>query len=169
MTITLQTVPFDKKAHSRDGFSSGEDALDDFIKKTARQHMDAHLSMTYVYTEGSEIIGYYTLSFDVVTVPEGANRKVKNYQYPAPVAKIARLAIDKLHQKKGFGELLLFDALMRIYQGDKAVPVIGAFVDSKTDAVNFYKKLGFVETETKGDGKKLWLPIESIINFAESE
>ena len=59
------------RGHDRQGFRCGERDLDDYLKRTARQHNDKGISRTFVLVdseEPSDILGFFTLaSCEVVT------------------------------------------------------------------------------------------------------
>lgn len=62
MSLTLHIEPL-TNAHNRTGFDYGNEALNQFLQKTARQHTDKGLSKTFVLIDESnsaEIITYMT-------------------------------------------------------------------------------------------------------------
>lgn len=48
--------------HDRRAFSCGVEALDDYLRRYARQHAAANVSRTYVAVDGLEIQGFYSLA-----------------------------------------------------------------------------------------------------------
>ena len=71
--------------HDRQDFDCGEPALNDFLKKFARQHSGRDFSRTYVATEGAEtrIRGFHALSagaIDFENWPAG----LRLPRYPIP-------------------------------------------------------------------------------------
>jgi len=103
-------------AHDRLAFDCGRDELNDWLKRIARQHQDKGLSRTFVATEGhapTRPCGYYALTLAEVEhrhLPEAWRRKLPRR---IPAVRLGRLAVDRACQKKGLGELLLVDALLR--------------------------------------------------------
>ncbi|MDQ3801571.1 MAG: GNAT family N-acetyltransferase [Acidobacteriota bacterium] len=153
------------KQHDRENFDCGEESLNDFLKKFARQNDERGLGKTFVLVEtgNREILGYYTLSSSSVTfekIPENLPR------YPIPVAHLGRLAVDKKAKGQGLGEILLVDALKRVSKiaeqlGIYAVEVVALSESAK----NFYLKYGFKELQ---DNRfHLYLPLKTIkkLNF----
>lgn len=153
------------KQHDRENFDCGEESLNNFLKKFARQNDERSLGKTFVIVEqgNREILGYYTLSSSSVSfekIPENLPR------YPIPVAHLGRLAVDKKAKGQGLGEILLVDALKRVSKiadelGIYAVQVIALNESAK----NFYLKYGFKELH---DNKlHLYLPLKTIrkLNF----
>lgn len=149
-----------KKHHDRTNFDCGEESLDTFLKKFARQNDERGLGKTFVITEpeSSEILSFYTLSSSSVSfenVPENLPR------YPVPVAHLGRLAVDKKAKGNGLGEILLIDALRRVLRiadelGIYAVEVFALNGNAKS----FYLKYGFLPLQD--DEFHLYLPIKII-------
>jgi GNAT superfamily N-acetyltransferase len=149
-------------AHNRRSFSCGEPALDEYLHRYARQHADSNISRTYVGTKGEQILGYYSLAMSAIRkdqLPEQYQKRFPNY--PIPVARLARLAVDKRQQGKGLGKLLLMDALYRCYRLSREIGSIGVVVDAKhADAQSFYRQFNFeIFPETP---LTLWLPAPAI-------
>ncbi|MDO6594109.1 GNAT family N-acetyltransferase [Neptuniibacter sp. 1_MG-2023] len=159
----LETVQLDKKQHDRKGFDCGVDVLNDYLAKYASSSDQRSLTKTFVLVDSEQpkkIIGFYTLAYATVSVPDGFPR-LANYPYPAPALTLARMAIDKSFKKHRFGEQLLLECIRKTAlsaQPDNPAAVIGLFVDAKEDAVGFYKQYGFIEVSCENT-RKLYLPI----------
>jgi hypothetical protein len=92
-------------AHDRRSFSCDEPALDDYLKRLARQHAESKISRTYVAAEGEGILGYYSLAMYAIRkehLPEGHQKRFPNF--PVPVARLARLGVDQRQQGRGLGK-----------------------------------------------------------------
>jgi ribosomal protein S18 acetylase RimI-like enzyme len=62
-----------------------------------------------------------------------------------PASKLARIAVDSGHQRRGYGGLLLLDAMQRTVAIAENAGLIGLFVDAKDEpAAVYYRKYGFV-------------------------
>lgn len=55
-------------------------------------------------------------------------------RHPVPVVILARLAVDKAHQRKGLGQALLRDALLRTAQAADIAGIRCLLVHAKDDA-----------------------------------
>lgn len=174
LIITL----LDADLHDRYAFDCGEPALNDYLHKTARQHLQKGIANTYVLVRREEprkILGFFTLSFlevDLSEIPAGYGKKLPNTHLPA--AKLGRLAIDKSCQGNNFGRFLLVDAMRRVATAIRnAAGVVGLFVDAKnTGVATFYRKYGFIPLED--NPLSLMLPHQTIlatfpVNMADSE
>lgn len=156
----MYTIERLSSSHDRDSFGCGEQALDDYLRRYARQHDRKGLGRTYVAVErGSTIVkGYYTISSGAVSfevVPENLPR------YPVPVVLLGRLAVDRAAQGHGLGAMLLVHALKRAADVSEHIGVHAVAVDALHDnARTFYLKYGFAEL--LDDRLHLLLPIKKI-------
>lgn len=133
--------------HDRLGFDCGRQELNDWLKQIARQHQDKGLSNTFVAI-GEElptrICGYYALTLtelDNRQLPEAWRKKLPRR---IPGVRLGRLAVDKQYQRKGLGELLLVDAMIRAQRIYTEAGGIGLFVDAVDEqAVAYYRRFGF--------------------------
>jgi len=79
-----------------------------------------------------------------------------------PTTLIGRLAVSSTVKGQGFDEVLLMDALWRIWCHGKELGSAGAVVDAAdADAIGFYKKYGFLELSGVFP-KRLFLPMSTI-------
>jgi len=148
--------------HDRRAFSCGVEALDLYLRRFARQHAEANISRTYVALDGASVRGFYSLSMSGIRrdhLPEKYRTRFPNF--PLPVARLARLAVDLKHQRQGLGELLLADALQRCLQISTAIGMLGVIVDAKDEqARGWYERYEF---ERLPDAPlTLWLPTAAI-------
>lgn len=146
--------------HDRRGFSCGAPPLDEYLRRYARQHADANVSRTYVAADGKVVRGYYSLAMAAIrksNLPEEVAGRFP--RFPLPVARLARLAVDRRHQRQGLGELLLADALRRCQRLSTEIGMIGVIVDAKdARARGWYERYEF---ERLPDSPlTLWLPTE---------
>lgn len=133
--------------HLREPFDCGEQALDTFLKKYARQNEERGLSRTYVLVKGSDprVLGFYSLSNGSVRAdefpPEESGRLPK---YPVPIVHLARLAVDRSVQGQRLGSLLVADAAQKAYQASLISAAYAIEVVAKSEvARRFYEKHGF--------------------------
>ena len=148
--------------HDRRGFSCGDSELDSYLKRFARQHAAANVSRTYVAANGATIMGYYSLAMSAIRkdqLPAVYQSRFPNY--PLPVARLARLAVDQRYQRQGLGELLLADALSRCLRLSEEIGMVGVVVDAKHERARWYYER--FEFERFPDSPlTLWLPTAAI-------
>jgi len=148
------------KQHKRENFDCGEESLNEFLQKYARQNSTRGFGRTFVAVlpGDAEVLGYYTLSSGNISfeiVPEKVPR------YPIPTVHLGRLAADLKMRGQGLGELLLIDALERAVLVAEEIGIYAVELFALTEnAKRFYLKYGFVAL--KDDEKHLYLPIETL-------
>lgn len=133
--------------HDRQGFDCGRQELNDWLQQVARQHQDKGLSKIFVAVREEAptgICGYYALTLAELEnrhLPEAWRKKLPRR---IPGVRLGRLAVDKQHQGKGLGELLLVDALTRAQRIYAEAGGIGLFVDALDEqAAGYYRNFGF--------------------------
>ena len=154
------------KDHDRNSFDCGNNDLNNFLKKTARQAADKNLSRTFVLTDGktNKIYGFVSVTPCSVNAEDIPERHRKNYppQHGIPAIRLARMGVDVGARKKGYGELLLTEALSITAKYSDAVGGIGLFVDAKDDTAKaFYERYGFVVTNPSKP-MLLFMPLATI-------
>ena len=151
--------------HDRSAFDCGVPKLNSFIKATARQHGDKGISRTFVLSEQEKpatIIGYFTLTLCEVGTESLPSAYAKKYpQHGLPAVRLARLAVSRKYQGKGYGSLLLAEAIHRTVLIAEQAGLIGLFVDAKDErAHKFHERYGFVSLP--GHSLQLFLPLETL-------
>lgn len=148
--------------HDRRAFSCGVEALDEYLRRFARQHADTNVSRTYVAVDGTTVCGFYSLAMSAIRRENLPARHLNRFpNFPLPVARLARLAVETHHQRQGIGDLLLADALQRCLRLAKEIGMIGVIVDAKDErARGWYARYEF---ERLPDSPlTLWLPTAAI-------
>ncbi|HET6385719.1 MAG TPA: GNAT family N-acetyltransferase [Armatimonadota bacterium] len=138
------------KTHEVDRFDCGKPPLNDFLLKYALQNQASGGARTYALTRGSRVIGYYSLA-PASIAPESAPARVMKAQgrYPVPVILMARFAIDRGEQGKGYGKALFRDAMRRALAGAEAIGGRAFLVHAKDEEARaFYLKFGMEESPT---------------------
>ena len=145
--------------HRRDDFSSGVEPLDRYFRQQASQDARKNMAATFVLVlPDGTVAGFYTLSSAAIalpTLPEAVIRKLPRYP-SIPATLLGRLAVDARHQGRGYGRVLLADALMRSLRSE--IASFAVIVDAKDDAAQtFYRREGF--TSFADQPMKLFLPM----------
>lgn len=138
----------DSARHHRGDFHCGVPVLDRFLKELASQHQRRHVSTTYVLIDSSApraILGYYSISFGSMRLTDlGTEEQKKLPKHPVPAARLGRLAVHEAQRGRGYGELLLQNAVKRCLTVRKDIACYALVVDAKDDAAaRFYAKYGF--------------------------
>ncbi len=149
-----------KKSHLRSLFDCGQQELNLYLSKTARQHNDKGISKTFVLIneqQPNHIFAYYTLLVCELKPPH-MDKKYSRYPHLLPVLKLARLAVDKKFQQQGYAKLLMANVIHKAIIISDQVGIIGITLDAKDAFVaQMYKKYGFISLGDKG--LNLFMPI----------
>ena len=140
-------------------FNCANSELNGFLKEDALSDQRNLISKTSLCFWKGELVGYIALATDTleakaVYIADG----VEQYKYAKyPSIKIARLAVDSRFEKRGIGTHLLYAAIGKTLSICKSVGCRYILVDSKPEAIDFYKKYGFQEIEK--NKKKNFIPM----------
>jgi GNAT superfamily N-acetyltransferase len=146
--------------HDRRGFDCGDVELNDWLRRTARQHKEKGVSSTFVaVADGTsmEVLGFYAISLAELVSADLPVQYRKRLPTRIPVFRLGRLATAKQHQGQGIGEYMLFDAVDRVMRIAKEVGGVGLVVNAKHTAVDFYKRYGF--EQMADHPQNLFLPL----------
>ena len=138
-----------QEGDDRSQFRSGDPDLDRFFQKFAGQNQFKHyLGVTYVAVETRRIVGFATVApghVEIDGLPAAVRKKLP--RYPLPVLRLARLAVDEAVRGQGLGVQLLRFVLELALRMASDYGCVGVAVDAKSDAVDFYKKYGFISVD----------------------
>ena len=154
--------------HDRASFACGEPALDDYLRRRASQDARRRVARVFVAVGSApdEVAGYYTLSaasFEKDELPAGIAKRLPHY--PVPAVVIGRLAVSRAFQGRGFGEMLLLDAIRRVVRASTAIAAYAVVVDAKNDAARaFYERYGF--RPFPSTPRRLFLPLQTFQKLA---
>jgi len=161
--LKIETVSRD---HNRSGFDCGNDALNQYLKQTARQHLNKGLSRTFVLVDDNiptEILGFFTLVSCEIFVDKLPRKYAKKYPSRAPAAKLARLAVAKDRQRQGLGTHMMINAVERVIRVSQDLGIIGFFVDAKDNKARaYYEQFGFIQLPD--NPLELFLPLATLRN-----
>jgi GNAT superfamily N-acetyltransferase len=132
-------------------FDCGNNAMNDYFKKGfAKTNHESDFSPCVCAVEentSGPILGYFTLSNLSVTKKDYSSKFFSRLpNYPIPVTLIGRLAVSKLHQRKGIGARMLMHVFYTQFRAVKTnnVGSVGVVVDAIDEAaVGFYSKFDF--------------------------
>ncbi len=135
------------KRHNRDAFDCGDAALNEFLRRYARQTHEQGGAKTFVAVpddDATRVLGFYSLSPASVAyarTPEIIRHGLARHDVPA--FRLGRLAVDRTAQHQGLGGQLLLAAGRRCLRAAQEVGGVALLIDAKNDAVaNWYASYG---------------------------
>ncbi len=133
-----------------DAFDCGENALNQFLQRYGLVNQKANSAQTYVCCEGDVVVGFYSLAVGSVDSEAAPSRMMKGLaRHSVPVMILARLAVDKEHQRKGLGQALLKDALLRTAQAADIAGIRRLLVHAKDESARqWYESWEFETSPT---------------------
>lgn len=153
------------KEHNRDKFDCGNELLNNYLKYQVSQDVKRKLAACFILAdqETNHVKGFYTLSSGSIPLtyfPETIRKKLPKSYGSIPTILLGRLAIDKNSQGKGFGKLLLIDALKRSLMNTVDIGSFAVVVDPIDKiAEDFYAKYDFIKLPDSG---KMFLPTKTL-------
>lgn len=153
------------RRHDRAGFDCGVAALNEYLRRYARQNHESGGAKTFVAVPTktpTAILGYYTISPGAVafaSTPTTLTRRLGRYE--VPVFRLGRLAVSVAAQGQGLGGDLLLAAGERALAVAQEVGGVALAIDAKDErAAAWYQRFGALPL--LDDPLKLILPLETI-------
>lgn len=145
-----------------DAFDCGNLALNQFLQRYALVNQKANSAQTYVCCVEGAVVGFYSLVVGSVDPGAAPSRLSKGLaRHPVPVMILARLAVDRAHQRKGLGQALLKDALLRTAQAADIAGIRALLVHAKDEAARqWYESWEFEPSQT--DAYHLFLMLKDL-------
>jgi GNAT superfamily N-acetyltransferase len=135
------------KRHNRDAFDCGDAALNDFLRRYARQAHEQGGAKTFVAVPDdhtTHVLGFYTLSPASVQfspTPPVITRGLARHD--APAFRLGRLAVERTLQGQGLGGQLLLAAGRRCLRASQEVGGVALLIDAKDESVaSWYASFG---------------------------
>lgn len=132
--------------HRLDDFDCGKPALNDWLRRHARQAQTSGSAKTFVVAETDRVAGYFSLTvgqIDTLDAPERIRKGIG--QYPVPVVILARLAVCAQDQGRGIGAGLLQDAIRRTLLIAEQAGIRAMLTHPiNEEAARFYTRFGFI-------------------------
>ncbi|MDZ7751133.1 MAG: GNAT family N-acetyltransferase [Gammaproteobacteria bacterium] len=136
------------KHHDRAAFDCGDETLNQFLHRHARQSHEKGGAKTYLAVSESneKILGYYSLSPAAIAyerAPEVIKRGLARHE--VPVFRLGRLAVDSSVQNQGLGGQLLLAAGRRCLLVAAQAGGVALLIDAKNErAAQWYAGYGAI-------------------------
>jgi GNAT superfamily N-acetyltransferase len=129
--------------HELSAFDSGSPELDGWLRRWALRNEAQGGSRTYVVCQGVQVVAFYSLANGAVIHADAPRRVRRNMPDPIPVMVLGRLAVDRRFRRRGLGEGLLRDAIMRTIQAAEIAGIRAILVHAKDEqARRWYERFG---------------------------
>lgn len=133
--------------HDLSDFDCGNPELDRWLIDHASASQKADLARTYVVLDGGLVAAYVSLTTGSIRPAAAPKRYARGMpRYPIPTILIARLAVDRRHQRQRLGSRLLAEALRLAVAASDTAAARLVVVDAIDDqAAAFYRRWGFID------------------------
>ena len=151
--------------HDRASFDCGTPALNEYLRRYARQNHESGGAKTFVAVSAAAsntVFGYYTISPGAIAFAKAPASVTKRLgRYEVPVFRLGRLAVAVAMQGQGLGGDLLLAAGARALAVAGEVGGVALAIDAKNDrAATWYERFGALRL--LDDRLKLVLPLDVI-------
>lgn len=142
-------------------FDCGNSDLNDFLLSDAKNYAKRLLSVTYLIENENEIIAFFSVSNDRISIRESDKavwRKIKKefpyskHRSDYPAVKIGRLGVNLTHQTSHIGTYIL-DFVKKTFITNNRTGCAFITVDSLPSAIPFYQKNGFKFLKTSANSQ----------------
>lgn len=176
VSSTESLAPFHALAFKQDGSeipigNCGSAALNDYLRRYARQNHESGGAKTFVAVDASDparVLGYYAISpgaVEFARVPAQLTRKLGRYE--VPIFRLGRLAVSTAVQGRGLGGDLLLAAGERALAVATQIGGVALAIDAKdSGAASWYMRFGAVPL--LDDRLKLILPLSTVAETIEA-
>jgi GNAT superfamily N-acetyltransferase len=129
--------------HDLSAFDSGSPELDGWLRRWALRNEAQGGARTYVVCQGLQVVAFYCLANGAVMHADASRKVRRNMPDPIPVMVLGRLAVDRRFQRRGLGEGLLRDAILRTLQAAEIAGIRAILVHAKDEqARRWYDRFG---------------------------
>jgi len=158
--ISLSNISRSKFDKLKKSFFCENQELERHIRQYAFNHQKEGLFQTYFYVDDSDnFLGYISVSVATIerTVIDDELAISSSMKYSIPAIKITRLCIFDDFSNKGVGTILMtFANILAVIQ-QKKIGCRALIVDSKPQAIKFYKKFEFLEIDKEVDSDTIFM------------
>ena len=158
--ISLSDIARSKFDRLKKNFSCQNEELEKHIKQYAFNHQKEGLFQTYFYVDDNDnFLGYISVAVATIerTKIEDELDISSSIKYSIPAIKITRLCVFNDFCSKGVGTLLMtFANILAIVQ-QKKIGCRALIIDSKPEAIEFYKRFNFVEINKEENSETMFM------------
>lgn len=148
--------------HFTTSFDSGKPSLDAWLQRRALGNQRSGASRTWVVcSDGPEVVAFYASAVASILRGAATGRAARSQPEEIPAVLLARLAVDRKHQRHGLGQALLKHFIEKALEASEIVGVRLLLVHALDDeAAGFYRHFGFDASPI--DERTLMVPISDL-------
>ncbi len=158
--ISLNDISRSKFDRLKKNFSCKNRELEKHIKQYAFNHQKEGLFQTYFYVDDNEnFLGYISVSVATIersTIEDRLDIS-SSIKYSIPAIKITRLCVFDNFCNNGVGSILMTFANILAVVQQKKIGCRALIVDSKLEAIEFYKRFGFIEIDKEENNDTMFM------------
>ena len=158
--ISLSDIARSKFDRLKKSFSCKNDELEKHIKQYAFNHQKEGLFQTYFYVDDNDnFLGYISVAVATIerTKIEDELDISSSIKYSIPAIKITRLCVFDNFCSRGVGTLLMTFANILAVVQQKKLGCRALIVDSKPEAIEFYKRFNFVKINKEENSETMFM------------
>ena len=158
--VSLSDISRSRFERLKKSFSCENTQLEKHIKQYAYNHQKEGLFQTYFYVDDNDnFLAYISVSIATIerTTIEDELDISSSIRYSIPAVKITRLCVFNNFCNKGIGSILITFANILAVVQQKKIACRALIVDSKFEAIGFYKKFGFVEIDKEENSDTMFM------------
>jgi GNAT superfamily N-acetyltransferase len=145
LTELRRPEPLDPRRHDRTAFDCGEPALDDWLRRYARQNRRRDTAATWVIcdVEGC-VVAYASLAMTAIDRAAAPDVLAKHASDPIPALLLGRLAVDRRYAGAGIGTALVAHVLATAVELNAKAACRAVVVTAMSSAARgWWQRLGF--------------------------
>ncbi len=148
--------------HFTTSFDSGKPSLDAWLQRRALGNQRPGASRTWVVcSDGPEVVAFYASAVASILRGAATGRAARSQPEEIPAILLARLAVDRKHQRHRLGQALLKHFIEKALEASEIVGVRLLLVHALDDeAAGFYRHFGFDASPI--DERTLMVPISDL-------
>jgi len=158
--ISLNDISRSKFDRLKKNFSCENRELERHIKHYAFNHQKEGLFQTYFYVDdNNNFLGYISVSVATIersTIEDELDIS-SSIKYSILAIKITRLCVFDNFCNKGIGSILMTFANILAVVQQKKIGCRALIVDSKIEAIKFYKRFGFIEIDKEENSDTMFM------------
>ena len=145
MTELRRPALLDARRHDREGFDSGEQVLDEWLRRYAGQNRRRDTAATWVIADADDVVvGYASVAMTGIDRAAAPDPLAKGAPDPVPALLLGRLAVDRRWTEIGIGTSLAVHVLATAVELNEKAACRAVVVTAVTrQARAWWERLGF--------------------------